>query len=204
VILSRRAVVVVVALAGLLLAQLAWGRGPIAASDDPAKAERLAMNPEKAALLERALRLRAEAHARAAGIEKPNPLSARPSPTPDPPPPTGLIEITPPFPASMYLFDERGWQDVQAGRRITAYAGALSADRAQGVVVIGVAALPTPRAVPDFTELTGNEPRFATFPTPTKDGAVRIVAAAGARLTLKTESGKSFVFDVAERAFVSG
>jgi hypothetical protein len=188
---------------------LAWSGGLLSRSDDPARSARLALRPDKADRLAHAQRIRAEAHARAANHRKPDPVAARPEPTPDPLPPTGIVPITPPFPAESYTIHEQGWQAVQAGKRIAVYAGALTADRAQGLVIVEVASLPKPSAAPTFTkpgrELQDDQTRlFTRFPTPTREGAVEIVGAQGQRLTLKAESGKILVFDVRERGWVSG
>jgi hypothetical protein len=123
-------------------------------------------------------------------------------------PPTGIIPVTAPFSAQTYILSEQGWQAVESGRRIAVYAGALTSDRAQGLVIVEVASLPKPSAVPAFTkpggELNDEQSRsFTPFPTPTKEGAVAIVSAQGQRLTLRAESGKTLIFDVRERGWVT-
>lgn len=178
-------------------------------SDDPVASSRLALNPQKAERLAYAQRVRSDARARAANHSKPDPVAARPQPTPDPPPPTGIIPVSPPFPAATYLLDDRGWQAVEAGKRIAVYAGAVGADRAQGVLIVEVASIPKPSTIPAFTqpggELQGIQSRlFTAFPTPRKEGAVKIVSATGHRLTLRAESGRVMEFDVLQRGWVAG
>lgn len=210
--LKRKGIVVAAAAlaVGGLGADLAW-TGELAGrfSEDPAASARLALNPDKAERLAHAQRVRSEAHARAANHPKPDPVAARPEPTLDPLPPTGIIPISPPFPAQVYLIKEQGWQAVEAGKRIAVYAGALAENRAQGLLIVEVASLPKPSAVPAFTqpggELQGDQTRLYTrFPTPTLEGAVEIVSAQGHRLTLRAESGKVLEFDVLQRGWVSG
>lgn len=201
------AAVLAVAAAGAGLARTGELAGRF--SEDPAVKARFALNPQKADRLVYAQRVRSEAHARAANRPKPDPVAARPKPTPDPLPPTGIIPISPPFPAQTYLIDEQGWQAVEADKRIAVYAGAFAEDRAQGLLIVEVASLPKTSTVPAFTqpggELQGNQTRlFTPFPTPTKEGAVEIVSARGYRLTLRAESGKVMVFDVLQRGWVSG
>jgi hypothetical protein len=62
---KRAFVAAAVRAAGVIGAQLAWNGRLLDRSDDPAKSARLALNPERAARLANAERIRREAHARA-------------------------------------------------------------------------------------------------------------------------------------------
>lgn len=93
---------------------------------------------------------------------------------------TGLA----PYPGSSYRFENR-WVMETPARTIIVYAGALTPDPAQGVVVVDS----SPRGV------------GGRYPTPTKSGSVHITGADGQRLTLAAADGTTFVFDVAARVF---
>jgi hypothetical protein len=128
----------------------------------------------------------------------------RPAPQPPAPAPVGIVDLPSPFPAARYLLDEKGWQELAGGERISVYAGALGADHRQGVLVVVTETLPKPHPRPDFEHELDEDARFsaAAYPTPAREGSVRLIAAHGALLTVAAESGASFVFDVAARRYV--
>jgi hypothetical protein len=132
-----------------------------------------------------------------------DPVSRRPVAEPPAPPPSGLVELPSPFPASRFLLDPIGWQDVGAADRVTAYAGSLGTDHEQGVVVVVRASLPKRHDVPDLERETDPDDRYEyrSYATPAKAGPVRISAARGYRLTLRAADGTELVFDVAARRY---
>jgi len=165
---------------------------------DPAKFTDLPS--EKRALLEASYR-RAEQERR--GPPPKNP--ALPPPTPAPTPAGGPITLPQrpagagiivesgqaPLPGSLYAI-ENSWHKPEDGGFIQVFAGAEREDPAQGIVAVVVA--------------TGNgqpPPPLEVHRTPAKAGAVRVVDADGERLTLRTSSGATFIFDVPARRFVS-
>jgi hypothetical protein len=141
----------------------------------------------------------------AGGPKGVDPAVLRPAPQPPAPAPVGIVDLPSPFPAARYLLDEKGWQELAGGERISVYAGALGADHRQGVVVVVTETLPKPHRTADFEHELDEDARFsaAAYPTPARDGAVRLIAAHAALLTLAAESGASFVFDVAARRYVN-
>jgi hypothetical protein len=83
------------------------------------------------------------------------------------------------------------WQGEVDGRLVTVYAGARAGDSAQGVVVV-------------VTLERGNTARFSqhALATPSRSGAVRVVAAHAPLVTLRATSGATFTLDVTARRFV--
>lgn len=156
--------------------------------------------PEKAALEARIAQDRAEGLARAR--PKPaDPSVERPAPERDPAPPTGVIEeISPPVPASRYLL-ENGWQDLLGSDLVSVYAGASTDDPAQGVVLVLTMAWEHARNAPvaDTGQLA-----LTAYPTPSREGSVRVTGARGPLLLLQAASGARFTFNVASRTYVSG
>ena len=138
--------------------------------------------PEKRERLERERQSFADA---ASSRPKPvDPRAERPARGSDEPWPTGIIEEDESPVPTGYTITNR-WVKAVAGGYLVVYAGALSDDPLQGVLV---------------------EVRFAAgdaIPTrkvrvaPTAAGALRIVAARGDALTLRSSEGDSFVYDVA-------
>ncbi len=128
--------------------------------------------------------------ARAAALDKPADLCAqRPvaGQSADLPRLTGIIEgEMAPFRAEDVLILNQ-WQENIAGRWVHVYAGRLGNDPAQGVVIVTV-------------EGSADGGRF---PAPLAGGALRIVAAQGARLTLQDEAGALLYFDVPALRYVA-
>lgn len=128
--------------------------------------------------------------ARAAALEKPSDLCAqRPAAgqSANLPRLTGIIEgEMAPFRAEDVLILNQ-WQENIEGRWVHVYAGRLGDDAAQGVVIVTV-------------EGSGDGGRF---PAPVAGGALRIVAAQGARLTLQDEAGNEVFFDVPALRYVA-
>ena len=92
------------------------------------------------------------------------------------------------------------WYEQRGGNDIIAYAGASKQDPSQGIVWIVVYSS-TP-GIPGGAQPHSNA--SAPYPTPVKAGPVRVVSAIGEVLTLASDSGQTFTFDVASRTFVSG
>jgi hypothetical protein len=102
---------------------------------------------------------------------------------------TGIVDVRQaPFPRSTYAIENR-WQELRGGMLDQVYAGADGADPTQGVVVLQLVAWPADQDV-----------ETQAFPTPTKEGPVRITAADGDLLTLTSESGGRYTFDVVSHA----
>ncbi|MPZ57462.1 MAG: hypothetical protein GEU91_13365 [Rhizobiales bacterium] len=186
----------------LALSQNAPAAQPNAVADmfgiDPAQFAGLP--PEKRALLEGSY-LRAVQGRRSPPPKNP----AAPPPTPAPTPAGGPITVPQrpagagiivesglaPLPGSVYKI-ENSWHKSEGNGFIQVFAGAEREDPAQGVVAVVVA--------------PGNgqpSPPVEVYRTPTKAGAVRVVEAEGERLTLRTSSGATFIFDVPTRRFLS-
>ena len=113
------------------------------------------------------------------------------APAAAPAPPTGIIEdVGGALPTSTDRL-VNAWQGEVDGRPVTVYAGARAGDNAQGVVVV-------------VTVERGNRARFSqhTLATPSRSGAVRVVAAHAPLVTLRATSGATFALDVTARRFV--
>jgi hypothetical protein len=103
--------------------------------------------------------------------------------------------MTPPLPSQRYMINEQGWQRSRVAREALCTPEHSPGTVPKALVVVEVASLSKPSAVPDFTKPGGelNDDQilsFAPFPTPTREGAVEIVSAQGQGLTLRAESGK--------------
>lgn len=108
-----------------------------------------------------------------------------------PAPPTGIIDnVQGALPTSTDRL-LNAWQGEVDGRLVTVYAGARAGDGAQGVVV--VVALER-----------GNAARFSqhALATPSRSGAVRVVAAHARLVTLRATSGATFTLDVTALRFL--
>lgn len=108
---------------------------------------------------------------------------------PTAPQPTGIINRQFPGPNPGVVTITNKWQDSINSRLVTVWAGALTADPQQGVVVVidgPIAAMSPPP-----------QPRT----TPTKHGAVRVTAVNGPLLTLTAIDGTIFTFDRTTEAF---
>lgn len=107
-----------------------------------------------------------------------------------------VTDFVPPFPPMSHVITSL-WYEPSGNQNTLVYAGALrddpggSAGDSQGVVIVQIER-------PDHTLASS-----ATYPTPTKSGAVRITGAQGERLVLQSENGPIFHFDVPSRQFVS-
>jgi hypothetical protein len=122
-----------------------------------------------------------------------NPASVDELPTPEPNPgfqyPTGIIrEGDVPFSSQDYTIVNR-WQQMADGDLIIVYAGSLTDDPTQGVVIVGV--------LPDYP----NKAYTQDFLTPQKAGEVSITTAHDFQLALMSAGGTAFLFDVQSRAF---
>ena len=108
-----------------------------------------------------------------------------------PAPPTGIIDdVQGALPTSTDRL-LNAWQGEVDGRLVTVYAGARAGDSAQGVVVVvGLE--------------RGNAARFSqdALATPSRSGAVRVIAAHAPLVTLRATSGAIFTLDVTALRFV--
>jgi hypothetical protein len=182
--LMRRAALPLVAAAVLASAVAVAAVGSGTASRE----ERL--TPAKAALVAHEEQVRAQARREAAGHPKPaNPRSLRPRSEPASPPSEGLKELSAPFSPSEYVLDARGWQDVAVDGITTAFAGAFGNDRGRGVVVVM------------HSTAAGETVSARAYPAPARSGRLTIASARGSALTLRPQSGRTFVFDVATGSY---
>jgi hypothetical protein len=105
-------------------------------------------------------------------------------------PPTGILDdVQGALPTSTAGL-LNAWQGRAGGGFVPVYAGATAGDGEQGVVVV----------------VTLEDDRHPTLgqqlvKTPSRSGALRVVAANGSLLTLQAEGGASFTFDAAARRF---
>jgi hypothetical protein len=110
---------------------------------------------------------------------------APPAAVADPAWPSGIQEHTgaPPLPGSVFQ-STNAWFGYIGNRRVIVFAGASGSDPSTGEVVVWPL-----DGVPH------------TFATPVSEGAVRVTAADGARLTLTTALGTALPFDVTSGQF---
>ena len=107
--------------------------------------------------------------------------------------PTGIFtQGQPPFPAQQYALTSF-WRGVVGAEYVTAYAGALSADPSQGIVVVITLAV---------KDLGAGSPG-GEFRLPSRIGSLRIDSANGTLLHLVAPNGAAFTFDAALRIFSS-
>lgn len=112
-----------------------------------------------------------------------DPVGLRPSATPDSEWPSGIFEgRQPPFPSS-YVRISNHWQSLLDGVYVQVYAGALTSDPDQGLVI-------TVRTSRQGAPL-GNQTVFA----PRRGGALRIDSAVGSELRLISAAGDTYTFD---------
>jgi hypothetical protein len=123
----------------------------------------------------------AQAAPRPAKPSRPEPAAA----VADPAWPSGIQEHTgaPPLPGSVFQ-STNAWFGLVGGRRVIVFAGASGSDPSTGEVVIWT---------------LGATPH--TYATPVSEGAVRVAAAAGTRLTLTTALGTALAFEAASGQF---
>jgi hypothetical protein len=93
-----------------------------------------------------------------------------------------------PFPSSQFSILNR-WQKDRDGVHIAVYAGSLGDDPDQGVVVVAT------------TPLDLSDAAWSLYPTPTRSGAVRILAASGSVVLLQACAGDHFGFDIDTRSY---
>jgi len=98
---------------------------------------------------------------------------------------TGLSRFGPDFVV------ENHWYEKLGAEELGVYAGAMAQDSAQGILAVL------------RTDTYGTPMEQTWYPTPARAGSVRVVAAAGQRLTVQPQRGATFVFDVPTRQFVA-
>jgi hypothetical protein len=134
-----------------------------------------------------------EATARAHASDR---IAARPEdPYPSAPTPafagvklTGILDDVPVALSSMVFLAQNGWQEKLGDSWVRVVAGVFTKEPSQGVLII------------DFY---GGTTTFAKIvPMPAKDGTLKIVAADGYRLTLETEGGSTYYYDIPGLTFV--
>ncbi len=103
-------------------------------------------------------------------------------------PPTGMIENGYEIANGQLLGINavNGWYGLWDGNEVNLYAGALSNDPDQGVIVV----------------LMRNAPE-GNLPTPTKHGAVRVVSVQDNRMKLVSTDGTIYYFDIPSLSYVS-
>jgi hypothetical protein len=116
----------------------------------------------------------------------------------------GLVEVSKPFPSSLYLLAAFAWQDWRAGWLTLAYAGVLTQDRAQGIVIVRESPHPLRYSLVPEADEPPDRTRTTLYKTPIRSGSVRITGANGDVLTLVSSKGRHLTFDVGERAFELG
>lgn len=113
----------------------------------------------------------------------------------------GLIDVSKPFPSALYLFEQYAWQSWRAGWLTVVFAGFMTEDRPQGIVIVHESPYPLRyRRDADLSRLE-DKIRIKLYETPIRAGSVRIVRARGDVLTLVSATGRRMTFDVSERKF---
>jgi hypothetical protein len=112
--------------------------------------------------------------------------------------------VSPPVTSQQYLLDDMGWREVTGTKVKFVYAGALSGDTSQGLVVVATSVLPPADPPPDFNRQDqGVHTTFKVVRTPERVGPVQIKAADGRTLSLATSDGKvRFKFDAGREKFI--
>ena len=110
------------------------------------------------------------------------------------------LAALPPY-KDLFQFTNYWYQQNARGRQVGVYAGAEKKDPSQGVVVVRVT-LPSGNFANPPTP-AGPDDKGGLYPTPVKAGILRVVGATGERITLESENGTKFVFDVPTRRFIS-
>jgi hypothetical protein len=113
------------------------------------------------------------------------------TPLPNPPftyPPTGTLENGREIATGQLLGINavNGWYGLWDRNEINLYAGALSDNPDQGVIVFSI-----------------NIGDFEYYPTPTRHGAVRVVSEQDNRLKLVSTDGTTYYFDIPSLSYVS-
>jgi hypothetical protein len=113
-------------------------------------------------------------------------LAPTPNPAADPPRATGILnEGAVPFPASQVTITNQ-WQEKLNGQWVHAYAGASVGAPQQGMVIITIE----------------DSPAGGQFFTPDLNGPLTITAAENGRLTLVSNQGSTYYFDIPAMQFV--
>jgi hypothetical protein len=100
---------------------------------------------------------------------------------------TGIIEYpSSPFPSAEYIITN-GWQELIDENYVTVFAGALTSNRKQGVLIVEMES--------PF--------RFRQYITPDQSGEIKISSAKGFRLVLVSSNNKTYYFDVPAQRFVN-
>ena len=98
--------------------------------------------------------------------------------------PSGILnQFTPPFHAEDVTI-RNVWQNEVNGELVQVYAGNLYSDSEQGIVIVRT------------TAADGVNTTESRYLTPDKAGAVKIEAENNMKLSLKSDKGKSYEFDV--------
>jgi hypothetical protein len=95
-----------------------------------------------------------------------------------------------PFPAAVYTFQNH-WYEVKNKQYIIVYAGALTNNPVQGLLVEETTSL-------NYSSVTAP----ATYLAPSQSGSLQIVAAHGELLTLQSAKGLTLQFDVPSGKFI--
>jgi len=104
--------------------------------------------------------------------------------------PTGIRDDIPaPFRASELMINN-AWQQDFGGNHVQVYAGHITEDAEQGLVVIRTT------DVNDMEQVT-----VERFPTPVKAGSLTVVAEKNHKLTLQAANGTTFEFDVNKKEY---
>ena len=101
---------------------------------------------------------------------------------------TGILEANAPFHSS-YAVMRTQWTDWVNNTLITVYAGGYTENAEQGLVAVQ-------EGQPSDRTFSLKE-----FPTPLKEGKVRIVSAKSLLINLVTDRGSSLVFDLTSKSF---
>lgn len=108
----------------------------------------------------------------------------------EPPWAEGIIEDgEAPYSSGVFRFQNRWQQDVE-GAHVVVYAGERGGDSKQGVIVVATIAKDLAKMKTDV------------YDTPGREGGVRIVRAESWRLVLRTQTGRTLIFDVEGRRFL--
>ncbi len=142
---------------------------------------------------------KAEATARAEGLNHPATYAANPKVAPQPNaveraarevsvPTTGILEANAPYKASFVVMRNQ-WTNWANNKLVTVYAGGYTEQAEQGLVAVQ-------EGLPGDNTFSLKE-----FPTPLKEGKVHIVSVNGSLINLVTDKGSTFVFDLNNRNF---
>jgi len=140
----------------------------------------------KLAILGREATARSESFQRGAGAPR-NPTAPTPSLVVEGVKITGIIDDPSVAMSSMVFRATNGWQEKIGNSWVLIIAGIFTKEPAQGVLIVDFYGGPTHIA--------------KIIPMPTKDGTVKIIDAKGYRLTLETEGGSKYYFDVPGLSF---